>query len=117
MGRPFSFLVGELLFPLVFFEAGWAESAVFDGGLAVVDEDVWASGDKLAVEEAAVSGGSSAAFTDGFELFDVFGDLEEAGRAFEAAVVLAEVEAETIGDNRDVEINSDERELVGLFWG
>ena len=104
------------MFPFVFFEAGWAESAVFDGGLAVVDEDVWASGDELAVEEAAIPGGSSAAFTDGFEFFDVFGDLEEAGGAFEAAVVLAEVEAEAVSDNRDVEINSDESKLVGLFW-
>ena len=105
------------MFPFVFFKAGWAEGAVFDRGFAVVDEDVWAGGDEFAIEEAAVSSCSSTTFADSFEFFDVFGDLEEAGGAFEAAVVLAEVEAEAVSDNRDVEINSDESEFVGLFRG
>jgi hypothetical protein len=63
------------LFPFVFFKAGWAESAVFDGGLAVVNEDVWTSGDKFTIEKTGVNGGCFAAFADGVEFFDVVGDL------------------------------------------
>lgn len=93
------------------------EGAIFDGSFAVIDEDVRAIGDDFAVEEATVSGSSFAAFADSFELFDVFGDLEKAGGALEAAVILTEVETEAESDNWDIEINSDEGELVGLFWG
>ena len=56
-----------------------------------------------------------ATFADGFELFNVVGDLEETSGAFKAAVFLAEVEAKAIGHDGDVELDGDLHELVGLI--
>lgn len=43
-----------------------------------------------------------ATFADGFDFFNVMGDLEESSGAFEAAIFLSEIEAEAISHDRDV---------------
>ena len=101
----------------IFIKTRRAEGAIFNFAGAVVDENVGAFGDELVVEEAAVHSGFVPTFADGFELFDVVGDLEEASGAFETAVFLAEVEAETIGHDGDVKLDGDLHELVGLVFG
>ena len=92
-------------FFFIFVETVLAEGAVLDVRGAVVDQNVGAGGDKFAIEEAGVNRGFFATFADGFELFDVVSDLQEAGGAFEAAIVLAEIDAEAISNDRDVELN------------
>ena len=79
-----------------------AECAICYFCFAVVNKDVWAVGDEVVVDEAGVAGGFVATFTDGFDFGDVFGDLEEAGGAGEATILLAEVETEAVGYDGDV---------------
>ena len=96
------------------FETGGAKSAIFDFGFAVVDEDVGAVEDEFAVFEATVHGSFATAFADGFDFFDVVGDLEEASGALETFVFLAEVEAKAVGDDGDVEFDGNVEKLVDL---
>ena len=84
-----------------------AESAVFNFGFAVVDQDIWTARDKLTIQEARVERGFAAAITNSFNLFEFMRNLQEAGGSFEAAVVLTKIKTQTVANDWNIKIDDD----------
>ena len=80
----------------------WTECFIDNVGLAVVDENVWASSDEFAIEPASIERGFASAIADGFDFFDFVRNLKQARAALKSSAAHAEVETETVSNDRDV---------------
>ena len=79
-----------------------AERLIDDFALAVIDENVWAVYNKLAVAKTTVERGFAAAIADSFDFFNAMRNLEQARAAFEAFIFELKVKTQAKSDDWDI---------------